>query len=320
MFHDFGPFPRIARQRLWILRVRQHDFESVAADLLPVQGGYRLFRALLARVLGVAAGLPGQQVDVDQLPEPTEHVLEDVYDGVVWRAHDEEPLRHRGIRGGEGLGRREFHGAVGWVVCLGDAIGGGGGGVVVARRLYQGGRLGDCVRQGLQVCRYILSDGRGTGRGQPWGGQGVMRPGWRGNKSLVPGHVHVIGEGWRGRVLAPHLLELDDKSLSRRILEPVQLLLGVCGGLWVIEDDGTEGLARPVPAPAVGTLQLAVVQARHQVKQTPQLVLGSGRYLRGVWGQMGHKLIGGCGNNNIYFKNKKGNKRESAKEKTKIRK
>jgi hypothetical protein len=86
----------------------------------------------------------------------------------------------------------------------------------------------------------------------------------------------------------------------------MQLLLGVCGGLWVIEDDGTEGLARPVPAPAVGTLQLAVVQARHQVKQTPQLVLGSGGYLRGVWGQMGHKLIGGCGNKNIYFKNKKG--------------
>ena len=125
LLHNLGPLAQIRADALGVLRVGQHHLQPVAADLLAVQRRHRLLGALLARVLDVAARLARQQVDVDQVAEPAEHVFEDVDERVVGGAHDEQAFRHRRVCGRQGLGRRQLHRTVGWIVRLLVGVGGG---------------------------------------------------------------------------------------------------------------------------------------------------------------------------------------------------
>merc|ERR1719189_194124 len=85
------------------------------------------------------------------------------------------------------------------------------------------------------------------------------------------------GGGGRGHAVAAvgHVLKLDYEPVAGRVLEPVQLLLGVGGGLRIVEDNVAERfVVLPVSAlSVVGPLELAVVEAGHEVEQPPELVL-----------------------------------------------
>ena len=64
-------------------------------------------------------------------------------------------------------------------------------------------------------------------------------------------------------------VQLHYQPLPWRVLEPVQLVPGVHGGPRV----GEHGQPHPAVVPHIAILELAEIQTRYQVKQSPELVL-----------------------------------------------
>jgi len=115
LFHHFRTFSSVI---IFILWISGHHLESRPAHLLPVQRGDGLLRAVLAGVLGVPAGFPIQQIDVDETSESAKNIFQGVERGRAGSAHDEEPLRHHGVHGGEGLRSRKLNWTIGRVVSF----------------------------------------------------------------------------------------------------------------------------------------------------------------------------------------------------------
>ena len=214
-----------------------HHLQSHSAYLLTIQCRHGPPRALLSAEQCVATAFTIQEVQINEVTKPGEHVLDSEHRGLGGGGHDEESLHHLGLR--------------------------------VRERLC--GRQGDAAVAGIiEVTTRLLM---------------MMRTRWR-RREVDTSHqtgdmLHLgmllmieatIDMGRRSRVM-PDLvvvLQLHDQSLAWRILESVQLVTRVLSTARVGEDCAAH---RAVVA-RVSELDLAEVEAGHEVEQPPELVLG----------------------------------------------
>ena len=103
LFHHFRPFSR-GVCRVLILGISWHHFKSGSTNLLSMECTHRPLRRLLGRILGIAARLPVQEINVNQTSESPKHVLEGVQGRRRGGAHDEQTLSNNRVHRGQGLG------------------------------------------------------------------------------------------------------------------------------------------------------------------------------------------------------------------------
>lgn len=115
LIHHLWPLPAIV---VVIPRFCCHHLQPGPADLLLMQSLHRAHGTLLGCVLGVAAGLVVEHVDIDEVPKPPKDVLESVDGGWSRGADDKQPLLEAGVSWRQWLRRRELRRAVGRVVIL----------------------------------------------------------------------------------------------------------------------------------------------------------------------------------------------------------